>query len=49
MGRINAVVNHQTFCESFLKQPKLFLRIRPGKKDIVVKKLQKAKIPLLVI
>ncbi len=39
-------VNYQQFCASFLQQPKLFLRIRPHKKNIVIEKLQKAKIPL---
>src|SRR5437763_583091 len=30
------------FARSFLQQPDLFLRIRPGKKDIVLKKLKAA-------
>ncbi len=34
----NTIVPEQ-FARSFLQQPDLFLRIRPGKKDIVVKKL----------
>jgi 16S rRNA (cytosine967-C5)-methyltransferase len=46
---LTAAVSHQKFCESFLMQPKLFLRIRPNKKNIVVQKLQKAKIPLALI
>jgi 16S rRNA (cytosine967-C5)-methyltransferase len=46
---LTAAVNHLEFCESFLKQPKLFLRLRPHKKNIVIQKLQKAKIPLAVI
>jgi 16S rRNA (cytosine967-C5)-methyltransferase len=46
---LTAAVNHPKFCESFLKQPKLFLRLRPHKKNIVIQKLQKAKIPLAVI
>ncbi|MEY2917251.1 MAG: hypothetical protein RIS73_965 [Bacteroidota bacterium] len=46
---LTAAVNHLKFCESFLKQPKLFLRLRPHKKNIVIQKLQKAKIPLAVI
>lgn len=46
---LTAAVHHEKFCESFLKQPKLFLRIRPHKKNIVVQKLQKAKIPLSLI
>ena len=46
---LTAAVSHPKFCESFLKQPKLFLRLRPHKKNIVVQKLQKAKIPLALI
>ena len=46
---LTAAVNHLQFCESFLKQPKLFLRTRPHKKNIVIQKLQKAKIPLAEI
>ncbi|MBS1513095.1 MAG: Fmu (Sun) domain-containing protein [Bacteroidetes bacterium] len=46
---LSAAVNHLSFCESFLKQPKLFLRIRPHKKNIVVQKIQKAKIPLALV
>ena len=34
--------DHQKLCESFFRQPGLFLRIRPGKKDIVVKKIKEA-------
>jgi 16S rRNA (cytosine967-C5)-methyltransferase len=48
-AELTAAVHHEQFCESFLKQPKLFLRIRPHKKNIVVQKLQKAKIPLSLI
>lgn len=46
---LSAAVNHQQYCESFLKQPKLFLRLRPHKKNAVVQKLQKEKIPLALI
>ena len=46
---LTAAINHPQFCESFLMQPKLFLRVRPHKKNIVIQKLQKAKIPLAVI
>jgi 16S rRNA (cytosine967-C5)-methyltransferase len=46
---LSAAVNHTKYCESFLKQPKLFLRLRPHKKNMVVEKLQKAKIPLALI
>ncbi len=48
-AELTAAVHHEKFCESFLKQPKLFLRIRPHKKNIVVQKLQKAQIPLSLI
>lgn len=43
---LTGTVSHSKFCTSFLMQPKLFLRIRPNKKNIVIQKLQKAKIPL---
>ncbi len=46
---LSAAVNHQQYCASFLKQPKLFLRLRPNKKNTVVKKLQQQKIPLAII
>jgi 16S rRNA (cytosine967-C5)-methyltransferase len=46
---LSAGLNHTKYCESFLKQPKLFLRLRPHKKNIVVEKLQKAKIPLALM
>ncbi|GAB2825539.1 RsmB/NOP family class I SAM-dependent RNA methyltransferase [Ferruginibacter profundus] len=46
---LTAAVSHSKFCESFLQQPKLFLRVRPNKKNIVVQKLQKAKIPLALM
>jgi 16S rRNA (cytosine967-C5)-methyltransferase len=46
---LSAAVNHAEFCDSFLQQPKLFLRIRPNKKNIVVQKLQKAKIALALL
>ncbi|MFN8251999.1 MAG: Fmu (Sun) domain-containing protein [Ferruginibacter sp.] len=46
---LSAAVSHQQYCESFLKQPKLFLRLRPHKKNAVLQKLQKEKIPLALI
>ncbi len=46
---LSAAVDHTAFCASFLQQPKLFLRIRPNKKNIVLQKLQKAKVPLALI
>ena len=48
-SELSAAVNYQKYCESFLKQPKLFLRLRPHKKNAVVQKLQKEKIPLALI
>ncbi|MGG9960673.1 Fmu (Sun) domain-containing protein [Ferruginibacter sp. SUN106] len=48
-NELTAAVSHPEFCESFLQQPKLFLRVRPNKKNIVIQKLQKAKIPLALI
>jgi 16S rRNA (cytosine967-C5)-methyltransferase len=48
-NELTAAVSHEKYCESFLKQPKLFLRIRPGKNKTVLQKLQKAKIPLALI
>jgi 16S rRNA (cytosine967-C5)-methyltransferase len=35
-------IEHDLFCESFLVQPNVFLRLRPGKGDIVRKKLENA-------
>jgi 16S rRNA (cytosine967-C5)-methyltransferase len=46
---LSAAVSHIKYAESFLKQPKLFLRLRPHKKNGVVQKLQKEKIPLALI
>lgn len=48
-AELTAAVSPAKFCESFLNQPKLFLRARPNKKNIVVQKIQKAKIPLALI
>ena len=33
-------IDHQKFCGSFFTQPDLFLRVRPGEMDTVIKKLQ---------
>ncbi len=35
-------IEYEKFCESFLAQPDLFLRLRPGKETVVKKKLQNA-------
>jgi 16S rRNA (cytosine967-C5)-methyltransferase len=37
-------IDHEKFCESFLVQPDLFLRLRPGKENSVKEKLQLAEI-----
>ncbi|MEO6682358.1 MAG: RsmB/NOP family class I SAM-dependent RNA methyltransferase [Ginsengibacter sp.] len=38
-------INFEIFNASFLEQPKLFIRIRPGKHQQVIEKLKAAKIP----
>ena len=38
-------IDHHDFCQSFLIQPSLFLRIRPGKEKAVLLKLSGAAIP----
>ena len=35
-------IDHEEFCKSFLVQPDLFIRLRPGKEKIVIQKLQRA-------
>ena len=35
-------IEHEKFCESFLVQPDLFIRLRPGKEELVVRRLQDA-------
>ena len=42
--KISESVDYLPFCRSFLQQPDLFLRIRPGKETLVREKLQKAEI-----
>jgi len=42
-------IDHDRFCVSFLIQPDLFLRLRPGKEKIVVQKLQQAGINFKMI
>jgi len=42
-------VDHKKFCESFLIQPDLFLRVRPGKEKTVLEKLQQAGINFKMI
>lgn len=38
-------ITFDSFCKSFLKQPQLFIRARPGKADFVAEKLQTENIP----
>lgn len=38
-------VNSESYCLSLLEQPDLFLRIRPGKRDVVMSKLSGANLP----
>jgi 16S rRNA (cytosine967-C5)-methyltransferase len=42
-------IDYQKFCESFLIQPDLFLRLRPGNKEIVMKKLLNSNIKFRLI
>jgi 16S rRNA (cytosine967-C5)-methyltransferase len=35
-------IYHENFCESFVIQPDLFIRLRPGKEKTVIQKLQQA-------
>ncbi len=39
---ISTHINYEPFCASFLTQPDLFLRLRPGKEAVVKNKLQQA-------
>jgi 16S rRNA (cytosine967-C5)-methyltransferase len=42
-------IDYQKFCESFLIQPDLFLRLRPGNEEIVMKKLLNSNIKFRLI
>ena len=42
-------IDHENFCRSFLIQPDLFLRLRPGKGSIVIQKLKQAGIDFKMI
>ena len=44
---VNPAINKEAFALSFLHQPDLFLRIRPGKEKAVVQKLHAAGVPFL--
>ncbi len=39
---LSETIDHEEFCHSFFIQPDLFLRLRPGKEELVKKKLEKA-------
>src|SRR6202012_617875 len=43
---LSAGIDHQAFCRSFLSQPDLFLRIRPGHESHVLQTLRQAGIDL---
>ncbi len=42
-------IDHENFCRSFLIQPDLFLRLRPGKEKVVMQKLKQAGIDFKMI
>ena len=42
-------IDHENFCRSFLIQPDLFLRLRPGKEKVVMQKLKQAGIDFKII
>jgi 16S rRNA (cytosine967-C5)-methyltransferase len=42
-------VETQQFIQSFFVQPDVFIRMRPGKKDIVISKLEEQKIPYTLL
>lgn len=41
-NELSSGIDHEAFCSSFLTQPDLFLRLRPGKEATVKSKLQQA-------
>ena len=42
-------IDHENFCRSFLVQPDLFLRLRPGKEKTVIQKLRQAGIDFRMV
>jgi 16S rRNA (cytosine967-C5)-methyltransferase len=48
-SELDSEINFEKFSRSFLIQPELFLRIRPGNETKVIDKLQKASIPFQAI
>lgn len=47
--KLSIEIDSAAFAESFLRQPDLFMRIRPKAKTIVLKKLKKSKLPFQLI
>jgi 16S rRNA (cytosine967-C5)-methyltransferase len=48
-NELSEEIDHKKFCQSFLVQPDLFLRLRPGKEKIVVQKLKQTGIEFKMI
>jgi 16S rRNA (cytosine967-C5)-methyltransferase len=48
-NELNQAIDKQTFTLSHLQQPDLFLRVRPGKEEVVKQKLAKGKIEFQII
>ena len=48
-SELSCGIDHKKFCESFLVQPDLFIRLRPGKEDLVKHKLKNAGIEFLEV
>ena len=48
-NELSEEIDHENFCKSFLIQPDLFLRLRPGKEKIVIQKIKQAGIDFRVI
>lgn len=45
---LSGEIKHSIFCQSFLIQPDLFIRIRPGNKESIIKKIEN-KIPFQIV
>jgi 16S rRNA (cytosine967-C5)-methyltransferase len=48
-GELSEGIDYEKFCESFFVQPDMFLRLRPGKEEIVIQNLQNGKIGFKII
>ncbi len=46
---LSTSIDLQPYCHSFFTQPDLFLRVRPGKQELVIKKLQEAGLPFKML